>query len=171
MKLRFAEKLAIFLTVIVVAFCSGYYLRGTALGDAIVIETEKTVPVTAEAVSQTAPVSASAIPTTSQAPGPSATAPALSPSAEAEAPASPEEVALSAGEEPLQEQQDDRLDLNTATLEELDTLPGIGPVLGQRILDYREEFGGFQTVEELLYVKGIGEKTLEKLENLVKVGE
>ena len=55
------------------------------------------------------------------------------------------------------------VNINTATLEELDLIPGIGPVLAQRILDYRAEIGQFVHVEELLDVSGIGEKTLEKM--------
>jgi competence protein ComEA len=61
------------------------------------------------------------------------------------------------------------INLNTATLEELDMLPGIGPVLAQRILDYRAEIGGFLSVEELLEVKGIGEKTLDKILEYITV--
>lgn len=55
------------------------------------------------------------------------------------------------------------ININTATPEQLQLLPGIGPVLAQRISDYRTELGAFTSVEELLDVKGIGEKTLEKL--------
>jgi competence protein ComEA len=62
-----------------------------------------------------------------------------------------------------------RINLNTASLEELETLPDIGPVLAQRILDYREEMGGFIVVEELLEVPGIGEKIYESIQNLVDV--
>ena len=58
---------------------------------------------------------------------------------------------------------DGRLDLNAATAQELDTLPGIGPVLSQRIVQLREERGGFSSKEELLDVEGIGEVTLEKI--------
>ena len=63
------------------------------------------------------------------------------------------------------------VNVNTAGLEELETLTGIGPALGQRIIDYREENGPFQSVEDLLNVKGIGEKTLEKFRDGVTVGE
>ena len=50
------------------------------------------------------------------------------------------------------------LNLNTATQAELELLPGIGPVLAQAILDYRDSFGGFSSKEQLMEVSGIGEK-------------
>lgn len=59
------------------------------------------------------------------------------------------------------------INLNTATLEELDSLPGIGEVLAQRILDYREEHGGFQSLEDLMKVDGIGESTFEDLKGKI----
>ena len=55
------------------------------------------------------------------------------------------------------------VNINTASKKELDALPGIGEVLAQRIIDYRSANGPFSTVDELTKVKGIGEKTLEKL--------
>ena len=67
-------------------------------------------------------------------------------------------------------QADEILDLNAATREQLEALPGIGQVMAQRILDYREESGGFHSVEELKNVSGIGDKTYEALKDLVKVG-
>jgi competence protein ComEA len=57
--------------------------------------------------------------------------------------------------------------LSTATLEELDSLPGVGPVTAQKILDYREKHGAFQSVDELDAVPGIGPKRLEQLRDLV----
>jgi competence protein ComEA len=64
---------------------------------------------------------------------------------------------------------DGRLDLNRASLEELDILPRIGPVRARAILDYREKQGRFESLDDLLNVAGIGAKTIEALEALVCV--
>jgi competence protein ComEA len=61
------------------------------------------------------------------------------------------------------------VDLNTATLEQLDTLDGVGPATAQKILDYRQEHGGFDSVDELGQVPGIGEKRLAALRDHVRV--
>ena len=55
------------------------------------------------------------------------------------------------------------VNLNTATAEQLDTLPGVGPVTAQKILDWRSAHGAFSPVDELLEVDGIGDKTLADL--------
>ncbi|WP_283606600.1 ComEA family DNA-binding protein [Faecalispora anaeroviscerum] len=61
------------------------------------------------------------------------------------------------------------VNLNTAGAEELETLPGIGPVTAQKIIAYRESVGKFRNTEELMQVDGIGEKTFQKLQDLVTV--
>ena len=63
-----------------------------------------------------------------------------------------------------------RLNLNVATAETLQTLPGVGPTISERIVETRNERGGFESVEELLEVRGIGEATLERLRSRVTVG-
>lgn len=68
----------------------------------------------------------------------------------------------SGGAEPL-------VNLNTATLDQLESLPGIGPSLGQRILDYRQEHGPFKSVDDLMNVSGIGEKRMADLRSKVTV--
>ncbi len=60
------------------------------------------------------------------------------------------------------------LSLNTATVEQLDTLPGVGPVLARHIVDHRAEHGGFRSVGELREVNGIGERRFAELERLVR---
>ncbi|MFD3514517.1 helix-hairpin-helix domain-containing protein [Streptomyces sp. NPDC058657] len=58
--------------------------------------------------------------------------------------------------------------LNTATVEQLDTLPGVGPVLARHIVDYRTQHGGFRSVEELREVDGIGDRRFTDLQPLVR---
>lgn len=73
--------------------------------------------------------------------------------------------------EPAPSEIDDgRVNINTAALPELSTLPGIGQVIGQRIIDYRTEHGPFTNVGQLANVEGIGEKRLEELLSLITVG-
>ncbi|MEH0844381.1 helix-hairpin-helix domain-containing protein [Micromonospora sp. CPCC 205711] len=62
-----------------------------------------------------------------------------------------------------------RLNLNTATLAQLDALPGVGPVLAQRILTHRDQQGGFRSVGDLRQVEGIGDARYEQLKDLVTV--
>ena len=61
------------------------------------------------------------------------------------------------------------IDLNTATIDQLDDLPGVGPVLAQRILDYRTEHGRFTTIDQLQEVSGVGTKKYEDLKPHVRI--
>lgn len=61
------------------------------------------------------------------------------------------------------------LDLNQATLQQLDALPGVGPATAQAILDYRSQHGRFRSVDDLLNVRGIGDAKLEQIRPLVRV--
>lgn len=70
---------------------------------------------------------------------------------------------------PVQPEGDGRVNLNTADLAALDTLPRIGPAIAQRILDWREANGRFTSVDDLMAVPGIGEKMLAALRDLVTV--
>jgi competence protein ComEA len=63
------------------------------------------------------------------------------------------------------------VNLNTATATQIATLPGVGEKAAQRIVEYREKNGGFKKIEELMNVKGIGEKSFLKLKPLITVGD
>jgi len=61
------------------------------------------------------------------------------------------------------------VDLNTATQKELETLPGVGPAMAARIIEYRVKEGGFKKIEDLMNVRGIGEKVFLKLKPMIVV--
>lgn len=61
------------------------------------------------------------------------------------------------------------VDVNSATVEELIALPGIGPVTARRIVEYRDQHGSFSSADQLLEVKGIGEATLGKIRGMVRI--
>ncbi len=62
-----------------------------------------------------------------------------------------------------------RIDLNSATVDELAMLPGIGPVKARQITDYREEHGDFTSIDELLNIKGFGRKTIDEIAGMLQV--
>lgn len=74
-----------------------------------------------------------------------------------------------AADDPGAGEPEDPVDLNTATLDQLQELPGVGPVLAQRILEWRVQHGRFSMVEELGEISGIGERTLAELTPRVRV--
>ncbi|MEE8411780.1 MAG: helix-hairpin-helix domain-containing protein [Acidobacteriota bacterium] len=68
-------------------------------------------------------------------------------------------------------EENNPIDLNRATARELIQLPGVGEVIAKRIVDFREEHGPFKRVEDLMKVKGIGEKSLEKIRPYIRIGK
>jgi competence protein ComEA len=64
---------------------------------------------------------------------------------------------------------DIKIDINTATAEQLDSLPGIGPAFAQRIIEYRETNGPFKSIEDITLVSGIGDATFAKIRDLITV--
>lgn len=63
-----------------------------------------------------------------------------------------------------------KIDLNRATVSELTTLPGIGKITAQRIVEFREKNGPFQRIEELLIIRGISEKKLKAIQERLTIG-
>jgi len=62
-----------------------------------------------------------------------------------------------------------KININTATVEQLAELPGVGEATAKKIIEYREQNGNFKTAQDIMNVKGIGEKKYEKLEDLITV--
>ena len=81
------------------------------------------------------------------------------------------EHAQSAGDSPVQsvKSSSGKININTATQRELESLPGIGPVTAQKIITYRQENGSFTEIEAIQNVSGIGPATFEKLKDLITV--
>jgi competence protein ComEA len=75
-------------------------------------------------------------------------------------------VSLAAGDE---KKPEPKVNINTATVEELAKLPGVGKSIAQRIVNHREKSGKFRTVEELLVIRGISRRKLEQLRPLITV--
>lgn len=63
----------------------------------------------------------------------------------------------------------EKININTASKEELLTLPGIGEVISERIIDYRNEYGKFDSIEEITEVSGIGKAKFENIKDLITV--
>ena len=64
-----------------------------------------------------------------------------------------------------------KVNLNSATAEQLAAVPGVGPKLAARIVEHRQKSGGFKSVEDVLSVKGIGEKSFAKMQGYFTLGE
>ena len=64
-----------------------------------------------------------------------------------------------------------KVNINTATVEQLQTLPGVGQKLAARIVEYRQKSGGFKSTQEIVNVKGLGEKNFQKIQGFLSVGD
>jgi len=64
----------------------------------------------------------------------------------------------------------EKVNVNTASAGELEKLPQIGPKIAQRIIDFRKENGGFKRIEDIMKVKGIGEKIFGRIKDLITIG-
>jgi competence protein ComEA len=64
----------------------------------------------------------------------------------------------------------EKVNINTASAAELEKLPQVGPQIAKRIIDYRRESGAFKRIEDIMKVKGIGEKTFDRIKDLITVG-
>ena len=107
---------------------------------------------------------------------PQSTTAALPASSESADAAPSEQTSESSAEEPTADSTEEEpeaaafpLELNRATAEELQQLPGIGPALAERIITFRSENGGFQTTEDLMLISGIGEKRYDAIKDMVIV--
>ena len=70
-----------------------------------------------------------------------------------------------------QKESEKKININTASLAELQELPQIGVKVAQRIIDFRKEHGKFKKIEEIMKIRGIGEKTFKKIKDLITVGK
>ena len=78
-------------------------------------------------------------------------------------------VALSVPVQAFSETPDKKIDINTASVVELQKLPRIGEKVAQRIVDFRKQHGEFKKIEEIMKVKGIGERTFKLIKDLIVV--
>ncbi len=140
MKLSRAEVAVIAVTIAFLAFTIGYFVGKSSVGDGYYIEPQENVRLSEMPAAQEQTAGTEAEPT--------------EPAALTEAPT------ISPGE---------RVNINTDGLDRLTLLPGIGEALGQRIIDYREANGAFDSVDDIMNVSGIGDEKFLKIKDYITV--
>jgi competence protein ComEA len=165
---RKAELAVVAVTLLILVFTAGFFAGRSSGAHVIRFDQLPSTPAAASAPAASAPAAsapAASAPAASAAPGVAASPglrnePGANASPAATAAAGTASVSAPAG----------LLNINTATLAELDALPGIGQVLAGNIVEYRQKAGGFKSIQQLMDVEGIGEKKLEAVKNLITVG-
>lgn len=155
------------LTLAFSAFIAGFYVgQNTGGPDVYISGFKDTIGPTVRNTTPTQPTQPTTLPTQ---PTTSATQPTTQPTQPATDPTQATQAPTSPSTAPVTLEDICPININTATQEELELLPGIGPKKAEAIIQYREEIGGYICVEELLEVSGIGEKTLAKILEYITV--
>jgi comEA protein len=162
-KLKIAELSVIATTLLCLFFTAGYFIgRGAAVQ---VVSFEKLSPSHASASAE-----ASVRPITEDDAGSFEDTAAVPSIAVTDPEASPALVSDTASPAAAVQPDTDKININTASLTKLDELPGIGPVLSQSIIDYRDKNGSFKSIEQIMDVDGIGEKKYAAMKDMITVG-
>jgi competence protein ComEA len=153
-QLHKAEIIILALTLICLVFTAGFFTGKSVSGGVVTVERliETATPIP-EGSGSSASSMPAAVPETSVPETPGVTA---------ETAATPATAAITAVTE--------KININTASLAELDSLPGIGPVIAGNIIEYRETHGAFTTIDELMDVDGIGQAKFAALKDSITVG-
>ncbi len=152
------EMVAVALTITFIAFCAGYYVGQFTLADGSIVSDSA---LSAKADTTVSADLISAPPTDGQ--GVAVTSDATEPAAH---PVLLEQAVSSAAST----NSGARININTATVDELDKLPQIGVTMATRIIEFRQEYGSFKKIKDIMKVEGIGESTFNKIRDLITVG-
>jgi competence protein ComEA len=163
MKLKKAEITVIAVTLALLCFTAGYFTGRNTAVNVITVETGQSGPSAAPEHTKPAEVSGKSS-------GAEASAETYAESPSEEIPAIVNETPSPSEDPPSAEGASDKININVAAAAELISLPGIGEVLAQRIIDYRKEHGAFQTIEEIKDVSGIGDAKFNAMKDMITVG-